>query len=208
MMFGIKVTNLAGQRIGFGRAVARYFASWLSALILLLGYLMAAVTSRKQALHDLLVGTLVVNRDAAPDAVPRAGATMPLTLGVVAMDLLAVVTPLGVAAVGIPAYRDFTARARVSEAIALGSELKTEIAEARQANQPHKLGRIENSRTRNVRDAAVSAGGVITIRMPRDVANGGAIIFTPIMDSGGQIASWNCRAEDVPEKYLPGMCRH
>ncbi|MDX6593454.1 MAG: hypothetical protein QOJ13_2650 [Gaiellales bacterium] len=59
---GIKVTDVEGNRITFARATGRYFAKILSALTLLIGYIMAAFTARKQALHDLIAGTLVVNR--------------------------------------------------------------------------------------------------------------------------------------------------
>lgn len=60
---GIQVTDLNGDRIGFLRSVARNLCKILSALILLIGYLMAAFTPQKQALHDLITGCLVVNRD-------------------------------------------------------------------------------------------------------------------------------------------------
>jgi uncharacterized RDD family membrane protein YckC len=60
MAIGIRVTDLEGNRIGFGRATGRYFAKILSALIIGIGFLMAAFTQRKQALHDLIAGTLVV----------------------------------------------------------------------------------------------------------------------------------------------------
>jgi uncharacterized RDD family membrane protein YckC len=49
-----------GSRISFGRANGRYWAKILSAVILMIGYLMAAFTERKQALHDILAETLVV----------------------------------------------------------------------------------------------------------------------------------------------------
>jgi uncharacterized RDD family membrane protein YckC len=62
MALGLKVTDLAGQRIAFGRATGRYFAKILSGLILMIGYIMAAFTERKQALHDMLASTLVVMR--------------------------------------------------------------------------------------------------------------------------------------------------
>jgi uncharacterized RDD family membrane protein YckC len=62
MALGIIVTDLYGRRITFGRATGRYFAKFLSSLTLLIGYLMAAFTERKQALHDMVAGTLVVNR--------------------------------------------------------------------------------------------------------------------------------------------------
>ncbi len=59
---GLVVTGIDGNRISFLRATGRYFAKILSALILLIGYFMAAFTARKQALHDILASTLVLKR--------------------------------------------------------------------------------------------------------------------------------------------------
>jgi len=59
MALGLRVTTLGGARIGFGRATGRYFGKILSS-ILLIGYIMAAFTARKQALHDIMAGCLVV----------------------------------------------------------------------------------------------------------------------------------------------------
>ncbi len=59
MIFGMKVTDLQGNRISFERATGRHFAKWLSAMILCIGYIMVGFTERKQGLHDLLAGTLV-----------------------------------------------------------------------------------------------------------------------------------------------------
>jgi uncharacterized RDD family membrane protein YckC len=59
MIFGMKVTDLNGNRISFERATGRHFAKWLSAMILGIGYIMVGLTDRKQGLHDLLAGTLV-----------------------------------------------------------------------------------------------------------------------------------------------------
>jgi uncharacterized RDD family membrane protein YckC len=55
----LRVTDEAGNRISFARASGRHFAKYLSALILGIGYIMAAFTDRKRALHDILAGTLV-----------------------------------------------------------------------------------------------------------------------------------------------------
>jgi uncharacterized RDD family membrane protein YckC len=62
---GIYVTDRQGQRIGFGRATGRYFGKILSGLILMVGFMMAGWTERKQALHDMLADTLVVRRPGA-----------------------------------------------------------------------------------------------------------------------------------------------
>lgn len=60
LLFGIKVIDLSGNRVSFARATGRLFAKILSGQVLLIGYLMAAFTERRQALHDLLAGTLVI----------------------------------------------------------------------------------------------------------------------------------------------------
>jgi uncharacterized RDD family membrane protein YckC len=62
MALGLRVTDLDGGRISFGRASGRLFAKMLSGIIFLIGYMMAGWTARKQALHDLLANTLVVRR--------------------------------------------------------------------------------------------------------------------------------------------------
>ena len=59
-MMHIRVTDLEGNRISFGRATGRHFAKIISACILLIGYIMAAFTEKKQGLHDIMAGTLVV----------------------------------------------------------------------------------------------------------------------------------------------------
>ena len=63
MALGIRVTDLAGNRLTFGRATARHFGKIISGLTLGIGYLMVAFTPSKQALHDIMAGCLVVNRD-------------------------------------------------------------------------------------------------------------------------------------------------
>lgn len=62
MALGIKVTDLEGRRISFLNATGRHFAKILSAIILLIGYLMMLWDDHKQTLHDKLAGTLVVKK--------------------------------------------------------------------------------------------------------------------------------------------------
>ena len=59
-LLGIKVTDEQGQRIGFGRANARYWGKLVSTITLGIGFLMVAFTQRKQGLHDIIAGTLLV----------------------------------------------------------------------------------------------------------------------------------------------------
>ena len=60
MALGLRVTTLDGRRISFARASGRFFGKMLSGLILYVGYIMAAFTERKQALHDILAECLVM----------------------------------------------------------------------------------------------------------------------------------------------------
>ena len=62
MAIGIKVVRTDGSRISLARGVGRYFATILSAMIVGIGFLMAAFTERKQGLHDMLCDTLVVDK--------------------------------------------------------------------------------------------------------------------------------------------------
>ena len=66
---GIKVTDLNGNRIGLFRASGRYFAKYISATIIGIGYVMVAFTKRKQGLHDMMAGCLVIRQDVVtPDS--------------------------------------------------------------------------------------------------------------------------------------------
>ena len=62
MALGIKVTDLDGNRISFGKATGRYFGKILSGMIMNIGFIMAAFTDKKQGLHDMLAKTLVLNK--------------------------------------------------------------------------------------------------------------------------------------------------
>jgi len=59
MAFHIRVVSRDGGPLSFGQAALRHLGSWLSAVILGIGYLFAAVRADKRALHDLIAGTRV-----------------------------------------------------------------------------------------------------------------------------------------------------
>lgn len=64
-LLGLRVVDLEGRPAGFGRASARFFAKPLSS-IMYAGYIMVAFTARKQGLHDMIAGTLVVTGPPVP----------------------------------------------------------------------------------------------------------------------------------------------
>ena len=55
----IKVSDMEGKRISFGRASGRHFAKIISTIILFIGYFMMLWTERKQTLHDVISNCLV-----------------------------------------------------------------------------------------------------------------------------------------------------
>jgi uncharacterized RDD family membrane protein YckC len=62
LALGIKVTDTSGASLDFTKALIRNLCKIISGLIIYIGYIMAGFTDKKQALHDMIAGTLVVNK--------------------------------------------------------------------------------------------------------------------------------------------------
>ncbi|MFN5171224.1 MAG: RDD family protein [Cyclobacteriaceae bacterium] len=62
MALSIKVTDVNGAKLDFVKALIRNLSKIVSTMILFIGYIMAAFTEKKQGLHDIIAGTLVVNK--------------------------------------------------------------------------------------------------------------------------------------------------
>ena len=98
----IKVTDREGKRISFGHALGRWFAAALSYLTLYIGFLMAAFTDQKRALHDMVAGTLVVDQwafTAYPERQDRSlsGCGLAVLLVVVALPVIGILVALVIA---------------------------------------------------------------------------------------------------------------
>jgi len=62
-VLGLVVTDMEGRRVSFWRATGRHFAKIVTNMIpLLIGYIMAGFTDKKQALHDIIAGCLILRR--------------------------------------------------------------------------------------------------------------------------------------------------
>jgi uncharacterized RDD family membrane protein YckC/Tfp pilus assembly major pilin PilA len=216
---GIKVCDMEGQRVSFARATGRFFASLISALLLCIGYIMAGFTTKRQALHDLIASTLVVNARATQSQIPAGAGTMPMTAGVWVAVVLILVLPFGIgmiAAISIPAYQDYAARAKMAEAIMDGVRLKADAAAAISAYEQSK----DKSSEGDVRQIDPTSKYVkqLSIQKPQRTI---AIILDSSRFSVRGIepnayihlfsskdgASWTCTAVGVANKYLPATCR-
>jgi len=69
-MVKIRVTDLQREKMSFGRANARFWSKILSGFILMIGFLMVVFSWKKQGLHDMIAGTIVISTQ--PSKVPKA----------------------------------------------------------------------------------------------------------------------------------------
>lgn len=214
MALGIKVTSVEGERISFLRATGRYFATILSSLLLMIGYLMAAFTQRKQALHDMIASTLVVRADASEEEVQTGSGTMKISGAVIAFGvLLAFIPVMGIiAAISIPAYQDYTLRAKMTESVATAQAARGSVEAYFRANRklPATLEEAGYTLTASPNVAGVSADFtgsevVISVQPRMSQANGGSVLLKA---PAAQPTTWTCSTDRIPHKYLPANCRN
>lgn len=134
---GFRVTDLRGGRIGFGRATGRYFGKYISAILFCVGFMMAGWTRRKQGLHDMLAGTLVVTNDGLQnfEAGENGASRRPvqriqgwvIALIAVGGGVFLISAILGAA--GFAGYRDYMVRTQVVEGLTLAEPAKTALRE-------------------------------------------------------------------------------
>ena len=62
LALGLKVTDRSGNKLDFTKALLRQLGKIISGMVMLIGYIMAGLTEKKQALHDMIAGALVVKK--------------------------------------------------------------------------------------------------------------------------------------------------
>ena len=140
-----------------------------------------------------------------------------LQKGFTLIELMIVVAIIGIlAAVALPAYQDYTVRAKVSEVILAASSAKTAISEAAQvggAAMPSSMV-IDTQASKYVASVAYTSAagqssvGVITVTTTAadKNINGVTVTMTGTVAGTGQV-TWVCAPGTMNPKYLPSSCK-
>jgi len=140
--------------------------------------------------------------------------------GFTLIELMIVIAIIGIlAAVALPAYQDYTIRARVSEALLAGSSARTAVSEV-YANAGTMLNSAASMNVQSQTTNAVSkvdwsmtsaTGGDVVVTTSTSTNLGAAASKTIILRAVGNTGTggviWSCGKGSIDSKYLPGSCK-
>lgn len=132
--------------------------------------------------------------------------------GFTLIEIMVVVAMIGILlTLGIPAYQDYTVRARVTEGLNLAETAKMAVSEAVLAKNALPFNQAETgyespSSTVNVASIKIAdRSGAIVITYTA-LAGNGTLILTPSMQANGEL-TWHCTEGTLLPKYRPSSCR-
>ncbi|MGX5175183.1 RDD family protein [Aliikangiella sp. IMCC44653] len=215
-MLGIKVTDMQGQQLSFAHAAGRQLSGVISNFTFSIGYLMAAFTSRKQALHDIIASAVVVNRHFGPQQIqqvnqnPPKGMSALAIAGVVGLVLIIPITGI-IAAIALPAYQDYSIRAGISQGIEHAKSATPAIENYAEESgywpvnfEQANLNSNEFNTQRYYIQVTNNGSLAITFKKPEKIS-GRSVYLQPELNNSGRY-DWLCYAQKINEAYLPKQC--
>ncbi len=202
----LRVVDTDGNRISKARATGRWLAHILSYITLYIGFLMQPFTAKKQALHDMASGTLVVKTD-------RSSNTVAIVIAVIAMFFFMIAIVGILAAIAIPAYQDYTVKAKITRAEQAGRAATLAVTEYynRTGRVPASIAEtgmpIQSPAYVSALDVNPNTGEVtLTFGSGLGSASDKSLLFTPMRAADGSL-SWKCSSDSIRPAMLPADCR-
>ncbi len=132
--------------------------------------------------------------------------------GFTLIEIMVTVAILGIlASIAIPAYQDYTVRARVTEGLTLAAAAKLAVSETVLSNNQlpanqAATGYESPAATENVSSIVIAdkTGDIVITYTPK--AGNGTLIMTPSLKAQGEI-TWTCKEGTLAAKYRPANCR-
>lgn len=203
----IKILDTSGSRLNTSRALGRLIVRFVTQLSLLVGFLIQPFTPRKQALHDLLAGTIVVRANESQKISVMA------TLLVLFFALMVPALALFSTA-GLPIFQQYIQKVQLEKGMQVGAKATSAVARFYHNNGrvPAVIADADRYLGTTSHISAIDINqqnGEITLTFSeaeRKAIRSKHLLFTPAVDTSQSII-WKCHSNDIDTQRLPESCK-